>query len=66
MFKKVVEPVLVNDPTKELLFVNFSFVERSLGGSAFAQSINKLGTGTPTVGKPDAFVNAFNTIQKTH
>ena len=61
---KVVEPVLVNDPSKELLFIDFSFTERSLGGSAFAQSINKLGSDAPTVTSPEAFVNAFNTVQK--
>ncbi len=61
--KKVVEPVLVNNPEKELLFIDFSFDKRSLGGSAFAQSINRLGEDTPTVNNPEAFINAFNTVQ---
>lgn len=62
--RKVVEPVLVNDERKEILFVDFSFTERALGGSAFAQSINKLGKNAPTVASSAKFKNAFNTIQK--
>ena len=62
--RKTVEPVLVNDPSKELLFIDFSFDKRSLGGSAFAQSINKLGDDAPTVANTEAFVNAFNAVQK--
>ena len=62
--RKVVEPVLKNDESKEILFVDFSFTERALGGSAFAQSINKLGKNAPTVTSSAKFKNAFNTIQK--
>jgi len=62
--RKVVEPVLVNDKNKEILFVDFSFTERALGGSAFAQSINKLGKNAPTVTSYAKFKNAFNIIQK--
>ena len=62
--RKVVEPVLVNDESKEILFVDFSFTERALGGSAFAQSVNKLGKIAPTVTNTEKFVTAFNTIQK--
>ena len=61
--KKVVEPVLVNDESKEILFIDLSFMERALGGSAFAQSINKIGQTAPTVADPAKFVNAFNTVQ---
>ena len=62
--KKVVEPVLVNDESKEILFIDFSFTERALGGSAFAQSINKIGNNAPTVESAEKFITAFNTIQK--
>ncbi len=62
--KKVVEPVLVNDESKEILFIDMSFMERALGGSAFAQSINKIGKVAPTVADPDKFITAFNTVQK--
>ena len=62
--KKVVEPVLVNDENKEILFIDFSFMPRALGGSAFAQSINKIGTTAPSVSDPEKFVKTFNTVQQ--
>ncbi len=61
---KVVNPVLVNDESKQILFIDFSFSERVLGGSAFGQSVNKLGKIAPTVADAEKFVNAFNTVQK--
>lgn len=62
--KKVVEPVLVNDETKEILFIDFSFSERVLGGSALAQTLNKIGKTAPTVADNEKFVRAFNTVQQ--
>jgi phosphoribosylformylglycinamidine synthase len=62
--RKVVEPNLVIDETKEILFIDFSFSERALGGSAFAQAVNRIGKTAPTVSDAEKFVNAFNTIQK--
>lgn len=62
--KKVVEPVLENDPDKPLIWVDFSFTRHQLGGSAFAQSRNKLGTSTPTVADPAWFAATFNAIQE--
>lgn len=62
--RKVVEPVLVNDPSKEILFIDFSFCDRELGGSAFAQILNKIGTKAPEVLDAEKFVNAFNTVQE--
>lgn len=61
--RKVVEPVLVNDEWKEILFIDFSFSERALGGSAFAQSVNRMGKKAPTVSSAEKFVTAFNTVQ---
>ncbi len=61
--RKVVEPVLINDTATKILYIDFSQCEHFLGGSAFAQSLNKLGQHTPTVKNPDYFIKAFNTIQ---
>jgi phosphoribosylformylglycinamidine synthase len=61
--RKVVEPVLVNDETKEILFVDFSFSSRALGGSSLAQSVNKVGRSAPVIADPAKFVSAFNTVQ---
>jgi phosphoribosylformylglycinamidine synthase len=62
--RKVVEPVLVNDENKEILFIDFSFTQRALGGSAFAQSVNKLGKTAPTVASTEKFAVAFDAVQK--
>ncbi|MDA3927677.1 MAG: phosphoribosylformylglycinamidine synthase [Prolixibacteraceae bacterium] len=59
--KKIVEPVLV--PEKSLYYLDFSKAPKELGGSAFAQIVNKMGTATPTVSNTEYFVNAFNTVQ---
>jgi phosphoribosylformylglycinamidine synthase len=61
--RKVVEPVLVNDETKEILFVDFSFCKREIGGSAFAQIRNKIGKTAPGVTDASRFVTAFDTVQ---
>ncbi|HNW52356.1 MAG TPA: phosphoribosylformylglycinamidine synthase [Prolixibacteraceae bacterium] len=60
--KKIVEPVLVKD--KALYYVDFSKASKELGGSAFAQIVNKLGKATPTVTDASYFVTAFNTMQE--
>lgn len=61
--RKVVEPVLINDTDTKILYIDFSQCEHVLGGSAFAQSLNKLGQHTPTVKNPGYFIKAFNSIQ---
>ncbi|MDD2612481.1 MAG: phosphoribosylformylglycinamidine synthase, partial [Bacteroidales bacterium] len=61
--KKVLTPVLVNNPEYPLYHIDFSFNSLKLGGSAFAQSLNKVGDTVPTVTKPEYFREAFNAIQ---
>lgn len=62
--KKVVSPVLVNDSHSSLYYIDFSFDELSLGGSAFAQSLGKVGDDVPTVKNADYFVDCFNAVQE--
>lgn len=62
--KKVVEPVLVNDSTKSLYYINLSSMHLSLGGSAFGQIVNKIGQEAPTVADVPYFAKAFNTVQE--
>ncbi len=62
--KKVVSPVLVNDKNASLYYIDFSFDEQRLGGSAFAQSLGKVGSDVPTVKDPDYFVDCFNAVQE--
>jgi phosphoribosylformylglycinamidine synthase len=62
--KKVVEPVIFNDLSKSLYYLDFSSTPLVLGGSAFGQVINKIGQEAPTVADPAYFVKAFNAIQE--
>ena len=62
--KKTVSPVLVNDKDSSLYHIDFSFDEQHLGGSAFAQSLGKVGSDVPTVKNPEYFVDCFNAIQE--
>ena len=62
--KKVVSPVLVNNPKTTLYHIDFSFDKLALGGSAFAQSLYKVGDDVPTVKDPEYFRDAFLAIQE--
>ena len=62
--KKVVSPVLVNDKNASIYHIDFSFDRQRLGGSAFAQSLGKVGDDVPTVSNADYFVDCFNAIQE--
>ena len=62
--KKVVSPVLVNDKNASLYHIDFSFDEQHLGGSAFAQSLGKVGDDVPTVKNPEYFADAFMAVQQ--
>ncbi len=62
--RKVVSPVVVNDAKSSLYHIDFSFDEQRLGGSAFAQSLGKVGDDVPTVKNPEYFRDAFNTVQE--
>ncbi len=61
--RKVVSPVLVNDKNASIYHIDFSFDRQRLGGSAFAQSLGKVGDDVPTVTNPEYFANAFNAVQ---
>ncbi|QZE15846.1 phosphoribosylformylglycinamidine synthase [Halosquirtibacter laminarini] len=61
--KKIVEPVLTNDKSKAVYYIDFSGTEFALGGSAFAQINSKLGKEVPTVEDTNHFLNHFNGVQ---
>ncbi|MBI9062524.1 MAG: phosphoribosylformylglycinamidine synthase [Marinilabiliaceae bacterium] len=61
--RKIVEPVLKNDADSHLLYIDLSFDALKLGGSTFAQAVNKLGDEAPTVTDAEYFKNGFNAIQ---
>lgn len=60
---KVVEPVLQKDGGS-IYYINLSNDSYKLGGSSFAQVLNRIGTETPDVKDAAKFKNAFNTIQQ--
>lgn len=62
--RKIVEPVIVNDPYTSLLYIDLSRDDFKTGGSSFAQIINRIGTEVPSVNDPAYFRETFNTIQK--
>lgn len=61
--KKVVSPVMVNKEKTTFYHIDFSFDDLRLGGSAFAQSLNKVGSDVPTCKNPEYFRDAFNAVQ---
>ena len=62
--KKIVSPVMVNNPKSRFYHIDFSFDTLQLGGSAFAQSLNKVGSDVPTVKNPEYFRDAFLAVQQ--
>jgi phosphoribosylformylglycinamidine synthase len=60
---KVVEPVLQRNKGS-IYYINLSKDDFKLGGSSFAQTLNKIGTETPTIKDAAFFKKAFNTIQE--
>ena len=62
--KKVVSPVMVNKAKSTFYHIDFSFDQLRLGGSAFAQSLNKVGDDVPTVQNPEYFRDAFLAVQE--
>ncbi|MCG7502429.1 phosphoribosylformylglycinamidine synthase [Tenacibaculum sp. Mcav3-52] len=59
---KVVEPVL--QPNKgNIYYINLSQDDFKLGGSSFAQILNKLGNSAPTIKNNEFFKSTFNALQ---
>ena len=62
--RKVVSPVCVLDRSTALYYIDFSFDELKLGGSALAQTMKKIGNDVPTVKNPEYFADAFDAVQE--
>ena len=60
---KVVEPVLQKN-RGDIYYINLSQDDFKLGGSSFAQVLNKVGNDTPNVTNSAFVKNVFNTIQQ--
>ncbi|MCL9805348.1 phosphoribosylformylglycinamidine synthase [Flavobacterium amniphilum] len=59
---KVVEPVLKRN-AGNIYYLNLSQDNFKLGGSSFAQILNKIGSEVPTITNADYFKRAFNVLQ---
>jgi len=61
---KTVSPVLAPITGTSLLYIDFSRDTLKLGGSAFAQTLNLLGSEVPSALDPAHFVKAFGAVQQ--
>ncbi len=62
--KRVISPVLMDDPDSQLLYIGFSRDSMKLGGSSFAQVVNALGNEAPTVKDSAYFIRVFEAVQE--
>lgn len=59
--RRVVSPVIKKRPST-LYYIDFSNDDLKLGGSAFAQTMNHIGSDAPTVTDANKFISTFNVI----
>ena len=62
--RKTVSPVLKEQFTSSLVYIDFSESTFELGGSSFAQAVNCIGKTTPTVKDAGYFKRAFTALQQ--
>lgn len=62
--RKIVSPVLAYIKGTYLYYLDFSFDTFKLGGSAFAQTLGKVGDEAPSVIDAEYFKNAFGAVQE--
>jgi phosphoribosylformylglycinamidine synthase len=61
--RNIVEPVIKNDCSTSLIWIDMSGMKPQTGGSALAQTLNSLGSVVPTVCNPEYFAEVFNILQ---
>ncbi len=61
--RKTISPAIIESKDSTLVFIDFSKDKRHLGGSSFAQVVNKLGKNAPTIQDNSYFKSAFNAVQ---
>ena len=62
--RRIPDPVLKDAPGSAVLYVDFSFCNRHLGGSALYQTLGKAGSTAPDIVDVDYFADAFGAIQE--
>jgi len=63
-FTKTINPVLKKIENSIIYYIDFSLDEFHLGGSSFAQILNKVGQIAPDVKNTEYFKKAFETLQE--
>ena len=61
--KKAISPTVKTTIGSKLIYIDFSSSKLELGGSSFAQSLNKIGSVSPDVSDAKYFAKTFNAIQ---
>ena len=61
--KKVIEPVLTKQEGNKIFYINLSSDNFKLGGSSFAQILNKLGNKAPSIQDDALFAKGFDAVQ---
>ncbi len=62
--RKIVSPTLAYIKGTYVYYIDFSFDSLKLGGSAFAQTLGKIGDEAPTVNDAEYFKSAFTAVQE--
>lgn len=61
---KTISPAIVNDESSSIIYIDFSQDDFHLGGSSFAQILNKVGNAAPAIKDASYFANTFTAVQK--
>ena len=61
--RKVIKPVLSKHKLGDIFYINLSSDDYKLGGSSFGQTLNRIGSESPTVKDSKKFKSSFNLIQ---
>ncbi|MFZ2286691.1 MAG: phosphoribosylformylglycinamidine synthase [Bacteroidales bacterium] len=62
--RAIIGPVLRNDSSMPLFYLDMSSMSHALGGSALAQTLGSPGTEAPTVLDPSYFADVFEALQE--
>jgi len=62
--RKCISPAIQNKENSQLIYIDFSLCPFELGGSAFAQTFNELGSKTPNINDSGYFAKTFEVIQQ--
>lgn len=61
--RRIASPVIRNDSSTALIWIDMSGMRHELGGSAFCQTLGSIGATAPGVADPEYFAAAFEALQ---